>query len=77
MEPAFSYQGIKLTAQISGERQPIEIRDEGKAPSQFQREAEHFADSINENKEPKANGEEGLRNMKLMMDLYASCKRNT
>jgi predicted dehydrogenase len=73
LEPAFAYEGIHLTAHIQGEPplyQPNPERD----PIQFQREADHFAQCITNNQDPKPTGEEGLRDMKLMMDIYNSCK---
>jgi predicted dehydrogenase len=38
-------------------------------------EADHFAECIAENKEPRTPGEEGLEDMKLMMEIYRSCGR--
>lgn len=75
LEPAFSYQGIRLTAQVAGDRQPIEIKLDEKDPLQFQREAEHFAECIQQNKENKGSAEDGLRDMKLMAEIYRSCDR--
>lgn len=77
LEPAFSYQGIRLTARIAGESKPIEMQVDEKDPMHFQREAEHFADCINENKEPVAGGNDGLQDMKLMMEIYKTCRRRT
>jgi predicted dehydrogenase len=74
MEPAFGYQGIHLTAEIHGES-PVDQNEDEKDPAQFVREGEYFADCITSNKEPKMDGEEGLRDMKLMAQIYASCKR--
>jgi predicted dehydrogenase len=39
-------------------------------PAQFVREADHFAQCILENKEPKTPGEEGMRDMKHIAELY-------
>jgi len=74
MEPAFSYQGIRLTAKIDGEP-PIDDASPDKDPVQFLREADHMADCVRENREPKPNGEEGLKDMKIMMEIYKSCGR--
>jgi predicted dehydrogenase len=73
LEPAFAYEGIHLTAHIQGEP-PIDQPNPERDPIQFQREADHFAQCIVGNQEPKPTGEEGLRDMKLMMDIYQSCK---
>jgi predicted dehydrogenase len=74
LEPAFSYQGIRFTANIHGEA-PIEETNPAKDPAQFVSEADHFADCIFENKEPKSNGEEGLRDMQHMANIYKACGR--
>ena len=69
--PAFGYQGLHLTAQIKGSPdldEPSPERD----PAQFAREADYFADCIWENKTPKSDGEEGLRDMELMSEIYKS-----
>jgi predicted dehydrogenase len=71
-EPAFAYQGLRLTAKIQGEPD-IDEPNHQKDPSQFTLEADHFAQCVTENKEPKTNGEEGLRDMKIMVDIYRSC----
>jgi len=76
VDPAFPYDGIHMTARVAGQRQPVEMQPDEKDPMQFQREAEHFAGCVVNNKEPKSPGEEGLRDMKLMMQIYASCKKN-
>jgi predicted dehydrogenase len=75
MEPAFSYQGISMKANIQGEA-PIEETNPAKDPAQFVSEADHFADCISENKEPKSNGEEGMRDMQHMANIYKACGRS-
>jgi predicted dehydrogenase len=37
------------------------------------READHFAQCVFDNKEPKSNGEEGLRDMQYIAEIYRSC----
>jgi predicted dehydrogenase len=71
MEPAFSYQGIRLKATIKGE-EPIDFLAPDPDPHQFLVEADDFADCVFNNKEPKADGQEGLRDMKLMAEIYKS-----
>jgi predicted dehydrogenase len=75
VEPAFSYQGLHLKAQIKGQPE-IDDPNAEKDPAQFVREADYFANCVFENKEPKSNGEEGLRDMKLMAEIYKSCNRS-
>jgi predicted dehydrogenase len=74
VEPAFPYEGLHLTAQIQGQP-PIDEPNPERDPAQFVREADHLAECIVHNKEPKTAGEEGLRDMRLMMSLYESCGR--
>jgi predicted dehydrogenase len=71
MEPAFSYQGLHLRAKIEGEP-PIDEANNQKDPYQFVLEADDFAECILQNNEPKANGEEGLRDMQWMAQIYRS-----
>jgi predicted dehydrogenase len=71
MEPAFAYQGLHLKAEIRGEP-PIDEAIHEKDPYQFVLEADDFAESILQNKEPKANGQEGLRDMQWMAEIYKS-----
>lgn len=77
MEPAFAYQGIHLTAHLSGQKQPIEHVENETDPFQFQREAEYFTGCIHQNQEPKMNGEEGLKDMKLMAQIYQACRKSS
>jgi predicted dehydrogenase len=74
MEPAFSYEGLHLTAHIEGEP-PIDEPNTEKDPYQFVREADYFADCVFQNKEPKTSGEEGLRDMQYMAQIYKSSGR--
>jgi predicted dehydrogenase len=71
MEPAFSYQGLHLRAKIEGEP-PIDEANNQKDPYQFVLEADDFAECILQDKEPKANGKEGLRDMQWMAEIYKS-----
>lgn len=75
MEPAFAYEGQHLTAKIDGEP-PIDDQCTEKDPYQFVLEADHLADCIIRNEEPKTNGEEGLRDMEYMAQIYRSAGRS-
>jgi predicted dehydrogenase len=75
LEPAFSYEDIRLQAHIKGEP-AIDETDPAKDPAQFAREADHFAECIFENKEPKTNGEEGQRDMQYISRIYQACGRS-
>jgi len=71
VEPAFGYQGQSLKANIQGQP-PIDEPNPAKDPSHFVRQADHFSECILQNKEAKAPGEEGLRDMKLIAAIYKS-----
>jgi predicted dehydrogenase len=71
VEPAFSYEGLHLKADIEGEP-AIDEPNSDRDPSQFLHEADHFSECILENKEPKTSGAEGLRDMQLIAKIYRS-----
>ena len=75
VEPAFSYEGLHLKAEIHGQS-PIDEPNPDKDPSQFAREADYFADCVFNNKDPKSDGAEGLRDMQWMAQIYKSCGRS-
>ena len=70
MEPATSYRGLKL--RVRGKNGMEEKTFEEK--NQFAIEMDYFSDCILTNKEPKTAGEEGLRDLKIMMAIYESAK---
>ncbi|MBV8570517.1 MAG: Gfo/Idh/MocA family oxidoreductase [Acidobacteriaceae bacterium] len=74
MEPAFAYEGIRLKAEIHGQA-PVDQSEEEKDPAQFVREADYFAVCVFSNQEPKTNGQEGLRDMQHMEQIYKSAGR--
>ncbi len=69
MLPAFNYDGMHLTGQI-GRTQKIDEVSPIREPMEFTRQADHFADCIWNDKTPKTPGEEGLRDMELMSQIY-------
>lgn len=72
LEPAFSYEGLRMRFRGPDGAIKEEPADDP-APRQFMREADHLAECILENKEPKTPGEEGLRDQKLMAAIYQAC----
>jgi predicted dehydrogenase len=70
VNPAFGYEGIHLTAEIG--HQKIDEPEVAQDPAQFTVQADYFADCIFENKTPKSDGAEGLRDMELMSRIYTS-----
>ncbi len=75
LEPAFSYQGIHLKTTIKGQP-PAEMSEDQQDPAQFATEADYFADCVFGNKEPKSDGEEGLRDMRYISEIYKSAGRS-
>ena len=74
LQPAFSYEGIKLTVKPQGEAEWTKVSTLND-PAQFTTQADYFADCIINDEEPKSNGEEGLRDMKYIGEIYKSCGR--
>jgi predicted dehydrogenase len=72
LNPAFSYQGIHLTGKAEG-KQPLDISFDNPPPQQFTTEADYFSGCILGNKEPTTNGEEGLRDLRIITAIYKSC----
>jgi predicted dehydrogenase len=68
--PAFNYDGLRLRGEFSGTTidEPNPARD----PSHFVAEATNFSRNILEGSEPKASGEEGLRDMRHITEIYRS-----
>jgi predicted dehydrogenase len=76
LQPAFSYEGISLTTRIQGEpdsEKTSNLND----PAQFTTMADNFSGCVINDQEPKTNGEEGLRDMKYITEIYKSCGRQT
>ena len=69
-QPAFNYDGNALTADLNGKT--IDEPNPAKDPYQFTPQAEHFSHCIQNNLEPKTPGEEGLRDMRYIAEIYRS-----
>ncbi|MFP5228055.1 MAG: Gfo/Idh/MocA family protein [Acidobacteriota bacterium] len=70
MEPAFGYDGMHLSGRVGD--QTIDEPQPDKDPWDFVREADHLAESVWNNREPKTPGEEGLRDTGYMSQIYVS-----
>jgi hypothetical protein len=64
MQPAFNCSGAHLRGQTT--TGPVDEPSSGVQPYQFVLEADHFADCVRNNKQPRTPGEEGLKDMLLM-----------
>ena len=72
LDPAFSYQGLRLrTAKAEGKAEAVTERKftEG---DQFAREMDHMAACVRADRRPHTPGEEGLQDMRLIEALYAA-----
>jgi predicted dehydrogenase len=67
---AFVYEGLRLRAEFGATKlnEPNPARD----PSHFQAEAEHFSHCIQNGLQPTSPGEEGLRDMGYITEIYRS-----
>ena len=71
----FSYENLHLRANYKSAdpSAPAITLDEvnpERDPKQFVRQVDHFSECILENREPKTPGEEGLRDMRYMQQIY-------
>jgi predicted dehydrogenase len=74
MDPAFSYNGIKI--ELSQAKDKIEFRSNPflGEKNQFALEMDHFAKCILEDKQPYTPGEEGLQDMRIMEAIFESAR---
>jgi predicted dehydrogenase len=70
VDEAFSYSGLRLRAAFSGTK--LDELNPAHDPSHFQAEAEHFSHCIQNGLEAKSPGEEGLRDMRYIAEIYRS-----
>ncbi len=70
---SFGYEGLRLQAEFREKGAPPIKLDElntERDPKQFTREADHFTECILQNRTPDTPGEEGLRDMQYMKEIY-------
>ena len=70
VDQAFVYEGLHLRAKYGDHS--IDDSNPARDPSQFQAEAEHFSHCVQNNLEPQSPGEEGLRDMGYITQIYKS-----
>ena len=70
VDSAFVYEGQRLRAEYSGTK--LDELNPARDPSQFQAEAEHFSHCIQNGLDPQSPGEEGLRDMRYISEIYRS-----
>ena len=74
VDQAFVYEGLHLRGNVNGA--DIDEPNPARDPSHFQAEAEHFSHCVQNNLEPQSPGEEGLRDMRYMAEIYRSAGIN-
>ena len=78
MEPSFSYDTLKLVARYGAngaKPEDFTMDSDYKDPAQFGWEADHLAECIANGQEPATSGEEGLRDMRYIAEIYKSAGR--
>jgi len=70
VDQAFVYEGLHLHGFVNGA--DIDEPNPARDPSHFQAEAEHFSHCVQNNLEPQSPGEEGLRDMRYITEIYRS-----
>ena len=70
LEPATGYSGLRMRVRRGNatEERDLPVRDH------FALEMDHMSECVMENKEPLTPGEEGLRDLRLMMAIYEAAK---
>jgi predicted dehydrogenase len=77
----FGYSSIHLSAHLNGKfhgdpGENIDVLEQGSDPAQFVVESDYFSKCILNHTQPGPSGEEGLRDVTLMMQMYESAARN-
>ncbi|MEJ7615617.1 MAG: Gfo/Idh/MocA family oxidoreductase [Pyrinomonadaceae bacterium] len=70
LDPALSYSGLKMRMRQGNRISDVELPQ----VDHFAAEMEHFSDCAMNNKEPTTPGEEGLKDLKVMMAIYEAAK---
>jgi predicted dehydrogenase len=70
VDQAFVYEGLLLRAQLG--RDTLDEPNPARDPSQFQAEAEHFSHCVQNDLQPQSPGEEGLKDMGYIAQIYRS-----
>jgi predicted dehydrogenase len=70
VSPAFNYDGLRLRGNVAGAQ--LDELNPARDPSHFLAEADHFSHCVQNEQEPKSPGEEGLRDMRYITQIYRS-----
>jgi predicted dehydrogenase len=72
VSPAFNYDGLRLRGNVAGAQ--LDELNPARDPSHFLAEADHFSHCVQNEQEPKSPGEEGLRDMRYITQIYRSAE---
>ena len=70
----FGYDGVTLTAKLNGQPDVSDV-EQGKDPVQFVTESDYFSRCILDNTPVGPSGEEGRKDVAIMMKIYASAAK--
>lgn len=70
LEPATSYRGLRMRVHRRNVTEEVELPER----DHFALEMDHMSACVMENKEPLTPGEEGLRDLKIMMAIYEAAR---
>jgi predicted dehydrogenase len=70
VDSAFAYEGLRLRADCASGK--LDELNPARDPSHFQAEADHFSHCVQNELEPQSPGEEGLRDMRYIAQIYGS-----
>jgi predicted dehydrogenase len=68
LEPAFNYDGLRLRGLAAGK--PVDIASTNKHPYMFTIQAEHFAQCVRNNQQPRSTGEDGMKDLLAIEAIY-------
>ncbi len=74
LNPAFPYRGQRLRVARAGGRREEVTEVQLEQPNQFAREIDHFSQCVTEGRTPHTPGEEGLADLRIIEQLYASAQ---
>jgi predicted dehydrogenase len=70
LEPSMNYTGLRMRVHRDNRTEEISLPQR----DHFALEMDHFAECVMNNKDPQTPGEEGLRDVKIMLAIYESAK---
>jgi predicted dehydrogenase len=70
VDQAFVYEGLRLRGEFQGTK--LDELNPARDPSHFTAEAAHFSRNIQNGEQPRTPGEEGLRDMRYITEIYRS-----